>query len=169
MLASVMVVSSRLSAPPRSALPEKSLELLTITLRISSSSVDNAPSRRPLRRTTPANHEMNPLVGRLPVLRRSGWDVVVPTAADASSLEDSGDWRPEGSPFPGIPCSFRAVSLSISNLPAAAAVCCSVEVSRPGVGEGGRDEHPSARELMLPLRRARSRASRRLTALSRRR
>lgn len=158
-LANVIVVSSRLSAPLRSALPEKSLELLTITLRTSSSSVAVVPSRGPRRRTSPVNHERN--LGVVLVLRRFGSDVVSPAPTVVSRQEDSGDCC-SGPPFPGIP-DFHFVSLSVSILP----VCCSAEVSRPDEGDGGRDGHLSARLRILPSQRARSTASRLLTALSR--
>ena len=159
-----MVVSSRLRAPPpRSALPEKSLELLTMTLRASSSSSpDVAPSRRLPRPTSAVNHEKNLEV--FPVLRRSDCDVAVPSApAAASSRDDSGDWRP------GI-SGARPVSLSVSIFPGSAtAGGTACRFSRSDGGDGGLVGHLSVRERMLPLRRARSRASRRLTAFSRRR
>jgi len=166
-----MVVSSRLSAPLRSALPEKSLELLTMTRRISSSSSVAVvpPPPPPRRRTRPVNHDRN-LGALLLVLRRLGSDVVPSAPAVVSKREDSGDWR-SGPPFPGIP-DFRSVSLSVSILSESAPTTAGetdCEFSRAGDGDGGCDGDLSVGMTMLPLRRARSRASRRLTALSRRR
>ena len=99
-LANVIVVSSRFSAPQCNTLSEKSLELLTITLRpCSSASIAVGPPRPPRRRTIiPANHVRN--LGVLLAVRRLGSDVLPSVStASVSRWEHSGDWPP----FSGIP------------------------------------------------------------------
>ena len=147
-----MVVSSRLSASPRTALPEKSLELLTM-IRPTSSSPAGVAFRRVARRlATAANHDKNP--GLFP---RSGCTVATSVPAAVSSREASGgDWRSRPPFPPGISGIGPAVSFSVS------------VVSGRG-GDGSLEGHLSVSERRLPVCRAWSRASRLLTALSRRR